>query len=58
MSLKDKLCGKLKKAEGELTGDKVREVQGKAQETLGKVKEAAQDAVEKVTDKCDCDCHK
>lgn len=58
MSLKDKLCGKAKEVEGKLTGDKAREVQGKAQEVLGKAKDVAQEAVEKVADKCGCDCHK
>ena len=36
--LKDKIIGKAKEVEGKLTGDKSREVEGKAQKTKGKVK--------------------
>ena len=36
--LKDKIIGKAKEVEGKLTGDKLREVEGKAQKTKGKVK--------------------
>ena len=39
--LKDKIIGKAKEVEGKLTGDKSREVEGKAQETKGKVKAKA-----------------
>ena len=35
--LKDKIIGKAKEVEGKLTGDKSREVEGKAQKTKGKV---------------------
>lgn len=40
--LKDKIIGKAKEVEGKLTGDKSREVEGKAQKTKGKVKAKAQ----------------
>lgn len=36
--LKDQLVGKLKSAEGQLTHDRLRQAQGKAQETYGKLK--------------------
>lgn len=39
--LKDKIIGKAKEVEGKLTGDKSREVEGKAQKTKGKVKAQA-----------------
>ena len=39
--LKDKIIGKAKEVEGKLTGDKSREVEGKAQKTKGKVKAKA-----------------
>ena len=39
--LKDKIIGKAKEVEGKLTGDKSREVEGKAQNTQGKVKAKA-----------------
>lgn len=48
-SMADKLKGKLKKAEGELTGDKVREAQGWVEEKKGDV----EGAVERVADKVD-----
>ena len=37
--LKDKVIGKVKEVEGKITGDKSREVQGKAQQAKGKVKD-------------------
>lgn len=37
--LKDKVIGKAKELEGKITGDKTREVEGKAQQAKGKVKE-------------------
>ncbi|MBL1071799.1 CsbD family protein [Lactobacillus kitasatonis] len=40
--LKDKIIGKAKEVEGKLTGDKSREVEGKAQKTKGKVKAKTQ----------------
>lgn len=48
-STADKLKGKLKKTEGELTGDKVREVQGWVEEKKGQ----AEGAVEKAADRLD-----
>lgn len=39
--LKDKIIGKAKEVEGKLTGDKSREVEGKAQQVKGKVKAKA-----------------
>lgn len=45
----DKLKGKLKKAEGDLTGDKVREGQGWAEEKKGDV----EGAIDRVADKVD-----
>jgi uncharacterized protein YjbJ (UPF0337 family) len=39
-AISDKLKGKAKKAEGRVTGDKIRETQGSAQETKGKVEGA------------------
>lgn len=41
--LKDKVVGKMKEVEGKLTGDKLREAQGKAQQTKGKVKDRIDD---------------
>lgn len=39
--LKDKVIGKVKEVEGKFTGDKAREVQGKAQQAKGKIKAKA-----------------
>ncbi len=39
--LKDKVVGKVKEAEGKVTGDKIREAQGKAQQAKGKIKDKA-----------------
>lgn len=36
--LKDKVVGKAKEVEGKITGDKLREFEGKTQVTKGKVK--------------------
>lgn len=49
--LKDKIIGKAKEVEGKLTGDKLREVEGKAQKTKGKVKAK----VKKVKDDIEAD---
>jgi uncharacterized protein YjbJ (UPF0337 family) len=43
-----KIKGKLKKAEGRVTGDKVRSAQGRIQEGLGKVGAALERGVRKV----------
>ena len=48
---KDRIEGSLKKAEGKLTGDKVREQQGKAQGARGKAYDKAGDLKEKVRGK-------
>ncbi|HLL23768.1 MAG TPA: hypothetical protein VK427_16630 [Kofleriaceae bacterium] len=47
-ALTDKVKGKLMKAEGQVTDDKVRETQGTAVETKGKVKGAIDRGVTKV----------
>lgn len=47
-STADKLKGKLKKAEGQLTGDKVREAQGWVEEKKGDVEGAVERAADKV----------
>jgi uncharacterized protein YjbJ (UPF0337 family) len=52
-STADKLKGKLKKAEGELTGDKVREGQGWVEEKKGEVEGAVERAGEKIDQKID-----
>jgi uncharacterized protein YjbJ (UPF0337 family) len=48
---KDKLAGKAKEAEGKLTGDEVREGQGKAQHAWGDAKDKAKDAADEVRDR-------
>jgi uncharacterized protein YjbJ (UPF0337 family) len=48
---KDKLAGKAKEAEGKLTGDEAREVQGKAQHGWGEAKDKAKDAADEVRDR-------
>lgn len=47
----DKIKGKLMKAEGKLTGDKVRSAQGSAVETKGKAKGAVSRGIAKVKGK-------
>lgn len=56
--LKDKIIGKAKEVEGKLTGDKSREVEGKAQQVKGKVKAKAKKVKEDIGDnqKIDEDC--
>lgn len=56
--LKDKIIGKAKEVEGKLTGDKSREVEGKAQQVKGKVKGKAKKVKEDIEDnqKIDEDC--
>lgn len=56
--LKDKIIGKAKEVEGKLTGDKSREVEGKAQQVKGKVKAKAKKVKENIEDnqKIDEDC--
>lgn len=46
---RDRIEGNLKEAEGKLTGDKLREKQGQAQDTWGKTK----DKTEKLKEKAD-----
>jgi uncharacterized protein YjbJ (UPF0337 family) len=48
---KDQIEGKAKEAEGKLTDDKVREGQGKAQNTWGDAKEKADDVADAVRDR-------
>jgi uncharacterized protein YjbJ (UPF0337 family) len=45
----DKVKGKLKETEGKVTGDEVRESQGKTEKNWGKVKDKARDAKDKVS---------
>lgn len=52
-STADKLKGKLKKAEGDLTGDKVRQGQGWAEEKKGEAEGALEKASDKVNEKID-----
>lgn len=47
----DKLKGKLKKAEGEVTGDEVREGQGWVEEKTADVKEGIENVGKKIEDK-------
>lgn len=56
--LKDKIIGKAKEVEGKITGDKMREAQGKAQQVKGKVKAKAKKVKEDIEDnqKIDDDC--
>ena len=39
--IKDKVAGQFKEVEGKVTGDKARELEGKAQQAKGKVKSKA-----------------
>jgi uncharacterized protein YjbJ (UPF0337 family) len=48
---RDKIEGKLKEKEGELTGDEVREKQGEAQQAWGETKDKARDAREELEDR-------
>lgn len=56
--LKDKIIGKAKEVEGKITGDKSREVQGKAQQVKGKIKAKAKKLKDDLEDnqKIDEDC--
>jgi uncharacterized protein YjbJ (UPF0337 family) len=47
-AIKDKIAGAAKQVEGKLTGDRVREAQGGAQKTKGKIEGAASRAASKV----------
>lgn len=47
----DRITGKLKEAEGSLTGDETRETQGKAEGAWGKAKDKAGDAKDEVKEK-------
>jgi len=47
-AIKDKIAGAAKKIEGKLTGDKIRQAQGGAQQTKGKIEAAAERAAAKV----------
>lgn len=46
--IKDKIVGKLKEVEGKITGDKVREAEGKLQKGKGKVKNKIDETKEKM----------
>ena len=50
-AITDKVKGKLMKAEGKVTGDKVRSAQGSAMETKGKVRGAVESGVAKAKGK-------
>ena len=50
---RDRIEGNLKEAEGKLTDDEVREKQGQAQGTWGKVKDEADDALDRAKDEID-----
>ena len=52
-STKDQVAGKAKEAEGKVSGDKMREAQGKAETLKGKVKEKIDDAKDAIEDKID-----
>lgn len=51
--LKDEVVGKAKEVEGKVTGDDLRETEGKAQGLLGKAKDAASDVVDDIKEKFD-----
>jgi uncharacterized protein YjbJ (UPF0337 family) len=51
----DKLKGKLKKAEGDLTDDKVRQGQGWVEEKKGEVEQKIERAKERIDEKFDKD---
>lgn len=46
--LKDKVAGKFKEVEGKITGDKMREAEGKAQQVKGKAKGTINDVKENI----------
>lgn len=48
---KDEVVGKTKEVTGNLTGDSKLEAEGKAQEFLGKARDAVDDIKEKIEDK-------
>lgn len=48
---KDKLEGKAKEVEGKLTGDEVRENEGKAQHAWGDAKDKVKDAADEVRER-------
>ena len=48
---KDKLEGTLKETEGKLTGDELREGQGKAQHAWGDAKDKAEDVADEVRER-------
>jgi len=55
VSDKDEAKGRIKKAAGDLTGDKDLQREGKVDEAAGKVKGAVDDASDKVKDALDRD---
>jgi uncharacterized protein YjbJ (UPF0337 family) len=44
--MKDQVTGRLKQAEGDLTGDKMRKLQGKIEEKKGEAKKKVDDATD------------
>jgi uncharacterized protein YjbJ (UPF0337 family) len=44
--MKDQVTGRLKQAEGDLTGDEARKLQGKVEEKKGEVKEKIDEATD------------
>jgi uncharacterized protein YjbJ (UPF0337 family) len=53
VAMDDRIEGKVKEAEGKLTGDKDREAEGKAQDALGHAKDAADSAADAARAKAD-----
>lgn len=51
--LKDKVVGKMKEVEGKVTGDKLRETEGKAQKKKGEVTDRVNKVKENVREKID-----
>jgi uncharacterized protein YjbJ (UPF0337 family) len=50
---RDRIEGNLKEAEGKLTDDELREKEGQAQDTWGKVKDGADDALDRAKEEID-----
>jgi uncharacterized protein YjbJ (UPF0337 family) len=50
MAVADKVKGRVKEAAGALTGDKKLRKEGKADQAIGKVKDAADDVLDKAKD--------
>lgn len=52
-NIRDKLAGRRKEFAGKMSGDKKREIEGKAQAGAADVKDKAKDAVHKIDEKMD-----